>query len=195
MAMTRREYLFLGDDAVAKCDSVRGVLLPFVNALAVETWTGSGEILVGRPGTGTMIHNDVVRAGRDAVHFPAASLLGAGFSGPDTDMLDDHIMGLVVNAASDECNAGAGRRLTVNRQEWFRDGYRILLKIDHAAHFEDDDPGALHLNRCRKRTGTARLEVRDADDLSSPTAGRIGSPTHSIREGLDWIGEENFRVE
>lgn len=57
-----------------------------------------------------MIHNDVVGAGRDAVHFPAAPLLGAGFSGPDADMPNDHIVSFDVNPASDERDTGAGRQ-------------------------------------------------------------------------------------
>jgi hypothetical protein len=62
-----------------------------------------------------MIHNNVVRAGRDAVHYPPAFFPGAGFSGPDTNMPDDHIVSFDANPTSDERNTGAGRCLTGNR--------------------------------------------------------------------------------
>jgi len=81
--------------------------------------------------------------------------------------------------------------LAGNREEGFRDGYRILLKIDHTTHLEDDNPAALHPDRCRKGTGTTRFQVRDADDLPSPSTGCVCRPTLSIRKRLDRIGQEN----
>ena len=110
----RRVTQSLSDDAVAERDPVRGVPSPLLDGPAVKTRAGSREILVGCPGTGTMINYDVVRAGRDTIHLPPALFPGSGFSGPDTDMTDYYIVSFDANPASDERNTGAGRCLTGN---------------------------------------------------------------------------------
>ncbi|MHC4708179.1 MAG: hypothetical protein ACYS8I_13955 [Planctomycetota bacterium] len=110
-------------------------------------------------------------------------------------MPDDHVVSLDANPASDKRNAGAGRCLARNCEERFRNGYRTLLQIDHAAHFKDDDPAALGLDRRGKRTGTTRLQISDAEDLPASAAGCIRSPSLGTRKSLDRLGEENSLVE
>ena len=59
----------LSDEAVGKCDAMRGVRTPVLHRLAFEARPGRGEVFVGRPHKRAVVDDDVGRAKRGETVF------------------------------------------------------------------------------------------------------------------------------
>jgi len=134
-----------------------------------------------------MIDNDVIgigTRGSDRIDLPSARFGPSGLARTHANVLEDHIVRVDPDAAANKGDARTRRRLSGNGHEGFVDANRFAVQIDHAADLEDDDPGPLGAHGPGKGLGAIGVEVRHSNDASASSAGRIGGPSHRIREGL-----------
>src|SRR5690606_16072067 len=137
-----------------------------------------GEILVGRPGEGAMIDDDVVRSAArgQCIDLPAAHLFRTGLARPDADVLHDDVVGEDGETAPDQRDSRGRRSLTGNRQVGLANRDVFPPEIDDAADFEDDDawPGSFH--SLAERSGTLCSERGYAHERAAPSARRVRCP-------------------
>ncbi len=139
----------LRNQAVAKGDPMRSPGPPLVRGVPGKARPGSGQIFVGRPSAGTMIHNHIMGAARrgDTVHFPAAVLGAIHATGPDAEMLKNDIMRSNKNAAADQSDARRGRGLAGHSDERFVDMQVGSGEINDAGNLKDNNARLLERQR------------------------------------------------
>ena len=169
----------LGGEVEPEDDVVAGAFAPFLHRGAGETRAGGGHVLVHAPQEGAVLDHHPRRAhGGQGIGFPPAALGLPVGTGEHADMLDLHIMGLDVDSALDDRDAGAGCGLAGDGQEGVVDIDAGAAKIDHPCHFEHDDARPLGLDRGAQAAGAVGGQCRHPDDPPACPAlrgiGRMG---------------------
>ena len=175
----RRIRQSLGDQVVAVEDVARCAGAPLFRRRPGEARTGGREVLVHRPGEGAMINDQIVRArGRDGVFGEARRARLAIVARPDAQVLDDHVVGLHINAAANQRDARRRGRLPRNRDVRMVDRDCLLLEIDDTAHFEHDDPRAFFCDGFPQASRSVIVQRGDPHDLAAAAAIRDRLPVN-----------------